>query len=164
MRGYVGCKPQRHDIQGGHENEHMKVGDKLWELWILELTDVSCKGVKVLDKDVKQVKRETRSPVCWIQGAGFQQGKDSCQQEECGKFEAAEKEIRFTKHKRGIHSHRQQPEAELWQGHRWAGTLLAEVGQSSWSRSRTRPSPWRTRPGCTEPRSTPQCKQAQEHP
>ena len=129
MRGYVGCKPQRHDIQGGHENEHMKVGDKLWELWILELTDVSCKGVKVLDKDVKQVKRETRSPVCWIQGAGFQQGKDSCQQEECGKFEAAEKEIRFTKTQKRY----SQSQTTTWSG------VVTGTSMSRYSTGRGRP-------------------------
>ena len=129
MRGYVGCKPQRHDIQGGHENEHMKVGDKLWELWILELTDVSCKGVKVLDKDVKQVKRETRSPVCWIQGAGFQQGKDSCQQEECEKFEAAEKEIRFTKTQKRY----SQSQTTTWSG------VVTGTSMSRYSTGRGRP-------------------------
>ena len=43
-------KPERHDIKGGHEDKHMKVRDKLWELRILELTDVSCKGIEVLAK------------------------------------------------------------------------------------------------------------------
>ena len=41
-------KPERHDIKGGHEDKHMKVRDKFWELRILELTDVSCKGIEVL--------------------------------------------------------------------------------------------------------------------
>lgn len=40
--------PERHDIQGGHEYKHVKVGHKLWELGVLELTDVSRKGVEVL--------------------------------------------------------------------------------------------------------------------
>ena len=45
---HVVIQPERHDIQGRHEYKHMKVGHKLWELGVLELTDVSCKGVEVL--------------------------------------------------------------------------------------------------------------------
>ena len=46
LRDFV--QPERHDVQGGHEHKHVKVGHKLWELGVLELTDVSCKGVEVL--------------------------------------------------------------------------------------------------------------------
>ena len=43
--------PEWHYVKGGHENENMKVRDKFWELIVLELTDISCKGVEVLHKD-----------------------------------------------------------------------------------------------------------------
>ena len=48
-------QPERHDVQGGHENQHMKVGHKLRELRVLELTDVSCKGVEVLGQRYRVV-------------------------------------------------------------------------------------------------------------
>ena len=41
-------QPERHDIQCGHEHQHMEVRHKLWELGVLELTDVSRKGIEVL--------------------------------------------------------------------------------------------------------------------
>ena len=79
---YDFIQPERHDIQGGHEDKHMKVGHKLWELGVLELTDVSCKGVEVLgQRYMKEKSLKENSPVCSTQGVGFQQGKDSCQQE-----------------------------------------------------------------------------------
>ena len=74
-------QPERHDVQGGHEHKHVKVGHKLWELGVLELTDVSCKGVEVLGAKMCICSLKDRSPVCSTLGDGFQQGKDSCQQE-----------------------------------------------------------------------------------
>ena len=44
--------PEWHYVKGGHENENMKVRDKFWELIVLELTDISCEGVEVLQKDM----------------------------------------------------------------------------------------------------------------
>ena len=86
--------------------------------------------------------------------------------------ENREHSIRFPKHARYTTRYtlysflwgQNQPEVEWWQEHRWAGTLQARADRPSWSRSRTRPSPWRTRLGCTAPHSIQQCRQAQGHP